>query len=103
MAVLTGTDFIQAVQNYVGNDNSDEGVKFFSDMLDTYDALTKSSQAERVAELENQLKATNDTWAARYNERFRAGIIGIADSRKSEQQQAAEDRAASIGFSDLFG
>lgn len=102
MAVLSGAEFAQAVQNYVGTDNSEEGIKFFSDMLDTYDNLTKSSQAERVAELEKQLKDTNDAWVARYNERFRSGIVGKADSRKSEKEQADEERAANIGYNDLF-
>lgn len=102
MAVLNKDDFFSAISTMVGDNTSEEALQFIENMTDTYAALEETGNDARVAELEQQLKETNEAWSKRYKERFfsggRVNALSSAEEIEDEQEALNED----IRIEDLF-
>lgn len=102
MAVLNRDDFFSAINAMVGDNTSEEALQFIENMTDTYAALEETGNDERVAELEEKLKETNEAWSKRYKERFfsggRVNALSDPDAIEEEQSLVNED----IRIEDLF-
>lgn len=66
MAVLSKDDFLASLKNKIGEDTSDEALKFLEDMTDTYDSLSKN----RGEDWEKKYKDLDNSWRDKYKKRF---------------------------------
>lgn len=69
MSVLSKEEFEQLIKNKVGDDTSDESIKFIEDTMDTYNHLESQSSTDWKSKYEE-----NDAeWRKKYTERFFTG------------------------------
>ena len=70
--VLTKEEFLANLKSRVGDDTSDEALKYLEDMTDTFNDLTKKAQGNKKTdeEWEKELKAKDEEWRIKYRERF---------------------------------
>lgn len=74
MAILSKDEFFERVRSRIGDDTSDDAIKFLEDMTDTYsDFETRSQGGENW---EARYKANDEAWRKRYQARFFAGNPG---------------------------
>lgn len=90
MAVKTREEIIANLNNILGENNSDDALQLLTDINDT---LGSQSDAQRVTELENQLKEQDATWRKKYRDAFMHG----ADESFEEETDKKPKK-----FSDLF-
>lgn len=69
---LTREEFMNQLKQRIGDDRSDETLKFLEDMTDTYDELEKQNSGNKKTdeEWEKELKAKDDEWRKKYTDRF---------------------------------
>lgn len=72
MAVLNKTEFMNLIKSRVGDDTSDETLKFLEDINDTYNDLEKKINPNKKTdeEWEAELEAKDKEWRERYRSRF---------------------------------
>lgn len=70
--VLTKEEFLANLKSRVGEDTSDEALKYLEDMTDTFNDLTKKALGNKKTdeEWEKELKAKDEEWRIKYRERF---------------------------------
>lgn len=83
--VLTKQEFMNLIKSRIGEDNSDETLKYLEDITDTYNDLEKKLNPNKKSdeEWEAELKAKDDEWREKYKARFFDGI----DSPKGEEHK----------------
>ena len=76
MAVLNKADFMNAIKSRIGEDNSDETLKFLEDISDTYNDLEKKLNPNKKTdeEWQSELEAKDKEWREKYKARFFEGI-----------------------------
>ena len=90
MAVKTREEIIASINSIIGDNNSDEALQLLTDVRDT---IGNETDAQRITELENQLKEQDATWRKKYRDAFLNG----ADESFEE-----EDNKPPRRFEDLF-
>lgn len=90
MAVKTRDEIIADLNSILGENNSDDALQLLTDINDT---LGSQSDAQRVTELENQLKEQDATWRKKYRDAF---MHGAGESFEEETDKKPKK------FSDLF-
>lgn len=70
MAVRTRDEIMLQLQTIIGEDTSDETLAFIQDVSDT---LGDDNSAERITQLETQLRDQDETWRRRYRDAFFSG------------------------------
>lgn len=108
--ILKKEEFLETLKNKVGDDTSDESIKFLEDMSDTYNALeTANTQppAENEKYNEKAFKELDDNWRKKYKERFFSNEDENIKPPKPPQQQinkppAETPQEAKITYADLF-
>lgn len=70
MAVKTRDEIMSQLQTIIGEDTSDETLTFIQDVSDT---LGNDNSAERIAQLETQLRDQDETWRKKYRDAFFSG------------------------------
>ena len=90
MAVKTREEIIASISSIIGDNNSDEALQLLTDVRDT---IGNETDAQRITELENQLKEQDATWRKKYRDAFLNG----ADESFEE-----EDNKPPRRFEDLF-
>lgn len=90
MAIKTSEEIITSLNTILGDNNSDEALELLTDIRDTIGSQT---DAQRVTELEQQLKDQDATWRKKYREAFLNG----ADESFEEEENKPPKR-----FEDLF-
>ena len=100
MPVLSREDFLANIRGRVGEDTSDEAMKFIEDMTDTYDDLvSKTSDKENwKAKYEENDKA----WRTKYRDRFFSSENTSPNEAKSEQIEDVQSDGEETTFDDLF-
>lgn len=68
MAMLNREQFFQSLQARVGEDKSDETMKFMEDVTDTYTQL--ETLATGMEDWKNKYEENDNTWRDKYKERF---------------------------------
>ena len=95
-------EFFDAIKDIIGDDTSEKALSFLENMTDTYAAFEETGNDARVAELEKELKDTNEAWSKRYKERFFSGGRVNAFSDNEDDEEDPEARAEEIRIDDLF-
>lgn len=90
MAIKTREEIITSLTNILGEDTSDEALELLTDVRDT---LGNQTDAQKITELENQLKEQDATWRKKYRDAFLSG----ADESFEEEQNKTPKK-----FEDLF-
>lgn len=80
--VLTKEEFLANLKSRVGEDTSDEALKYLEDMTDTFNDLTKKALGNKKTdeEWEKELKAKDEEWRVKYRERFFNSDASISDN-----------------------
>lgn len=104
MAVLEKENFFKRIQEYVGDDVSDESIAFIEDITDTYNALKEASKNEN--EWETKYKELDEKWKKRYRDRFFSGNTGTPettpDTVLEQQKEDVESDDEKKDFDELF-
>ena len=90
MAVKTKEEIMSILRDYVGEDTGDNALGLIQDISDTLD----NSGAERISQLEQQVKDTDENWRKKYRDTFFAG--------KPDPQEEEEKPKKPRTFEDLF-
>lgn len=100
MAVLSREDFLANIRGRVGEDTSDEAMKFIEDMTDTFDDLvSKTSDKENwKAKYEENDRA----WRTKYRDRFFSSDNTSPAEVKVEQTEDVIADGEETTFEDLF-
>ena len=89
MPALDREQFNAAIRGIVGESPDDNGLAFITDMNDTYDELSRTTEQVR-----EEMKQQDDEWRKRYADAFNRPV------EKSQPTKA--ERAKTITISDLF-
>ena len=95
MAVLNRDDFMNRINEIVGEDTSDKTLEFISDMSETFDSLNSGNQG-----WEQKYKDLDNNWRKKYKERFMQG--SPTDDKSEDENVARDERANTITIADLF-
>ena len=105
MAILSKEEFMNRVKERVGEDTSDEAIKFLEDMSDTFDDL--DSKTKDKEDWKAKYEKNDKEWREKYRERFFNG--GSDDKEedleyddKTDPKTKEQERAESVSFDDLF-
>lgn len=104
MAVLSREEFLNQIHERIGDDSSDESIKFLEDMTDTYNALEEKIN-DNGEDWKHKYELNDAMWKKRYQTRFFSGN-GYSNNPDSESEESPEDkalqRATTISMNDLF-
>lgn len=103
MAVLSREDFFSMIKSKIGEDTSDEALKFIEDITDTYNDLSNSSKNDGE-DWKTRYEENDKQWRERYKERF-FGETSETDpiiEPKPEPKDPEIEKAETIKVDDLF-
>ena len=112
MAVRTKEEIMNKVKTYMGDDTSDDALAFVTDLSDTLDSGSKSTNNDGVdykakyEEAEARVKDTDAKWRQRYRDRF-FGVIDPNDDKEfgeagDGEPKKQDDQPEPEKFEDLF-
>lgn len=101
MAILSRDDFFNAIKTRIGDDTSDDAIKFIEDVTDTYNALDKDNSGE---DWEKRYNENDKMWREKYRARFfdSEAKDDPTDVPEVEKKDPEQERAESISINDLF-
>ena len=106
MAVLNKADFMKLIKSRVGDDTSDEALKFIEDINDTYDDLEKKVNPNKKTdeEWQKELEAKDNEWREKYKARFFDGVESGVDPEEKMVNPEKKDPLPeeTITVDDLF-
>lgn len=88
MAIKTRDELISSVSDILGENNSDEALQLLTDLRDT---LGSQTDAQRITELENQLKEQDATWRKKYRDAFLSGADESFEEEENKRPRKYED------------
>lgn len=104
MAVLEKENFFKRVQEYVGDNVSDESITFIEDITDTYNALEEAFKNDN--EWKRKYEELDEAWKKRYRDRFFSGNTGTPettpDTVLEKQKEDVECDGEKKDFDELF-
>lgn len=95
MSVLSKEEFLTAIRNRIGDDNSEEAIAFLENMSDTYEDLENGNHEGFVTQ--EEYDNMNNSWAEKYKNRFTEG--GNEPLKKKEEEPEINEN---ITINDLF-
>lgn len=88
MAIKTRDELISSVSDILGENNSDEALQLLTDLRDT---LGSQTDAQKITELENQLKEQDATWRKKYRDAFLSGADESFEEEQNKRPRKYED------------
>ena len=104
MAVLKKDEFFAAIKARIGDDSSDETIKFLEDMTDTYNDLNNKA-GDSGEDWKAKYEQNDKEWRERYKNRFYSTgteTDPIPDPEPEEKKTEEEEKAENIQIDDLF-
>lgn len=107
MAILSKEDFLNAIKVRVGDDVSDDAMKFIEDMTDTFDSLSAPKETDGE-DWKSKYEALDKEWRDKYKARFFEGASTqssestSAKEVKKEQEEDVKEDGEDVTFDDLF-
>ena len=103
MAILKREDYLNRIQNWLGDDSSDESISMLEDLTDTYNDLEKRANGDGE-DWKRKYEENNSAWQKRYRQRFFSGNgYSNMDSNEFDDEEDKElKRAETIKIDDLF-
>lgn len=102
MAVVSKEVIMNRLNEFAGEESTDEVIALLEDVADTLDSLSdNTSLVERVSELESKINETENYWRNKYRERFYRGSEEEEVTEPAEGIES-EENIESITYDDLF-
>jgi hypothetical protein len=102
MSVLKREEYLNKIQNLLGDDSSDESIAMLEDLTDTYNDLEKRANGDGI-DWKAKYEENDSAWKKRYTKRF---FSGNGYSNSDDEEESEEDtelkRAQTITINDLF-
>lgn len=110
MAIVSKDEIMKQVKELLKDNTSDEAIALIENVNDTLDSLGDSGKIDelnqKITDLEQAVKDTEDKWRTKYTERFYSGTddkTKIDDpSVVNPTPSSEEDNNAPETFEDLF-
>ena len=108
MAILDKENFFASIKARIGDDVSDDAMKFIEDMTDTYNSLTDEGAKDDGEDWKTKYEELDKTWREKYKARFFDGSNtnssneSSKDEAKKEQEDDVKDDGEEVSFDDLF-
>lgn len=100
MAVLSKEDLMAQVQTRLGEDKSDDAIKFLEDISDTMDDLV--SKTTDTTDWETKYHELDNEWRTKYTERFYSGSSDNEDNNGGNENHDEGTKVEPKTFADLF-
>lgn len=94
MAILTQEQYMQSIQNIIGDRTDDEAITLIENLTDTYNDLSERANPNGV-NWEQRAHDIEEEWKAKYKERFFSGSSPEPEPQPNEPTKA-------MSFEDLF-
>lgn len=101
MAILTREDLMSQVRTRVGEDTSDEAIKFIEDVTDTIADLESKANGDGI-DWKAKYEENDKTWREKYRERFFSGSAEDDDDNGHKDDDDGEPSKAPKTFEELF-
>ena len=107
MAILSKEDFLNSIKQRIGDDTSDDAMKFLEDMTDTFEDLSKAKETDGE-DWKAKYDELDKTWRDKYKARFFEGSNANSSNEtnasgvKDEETNDTQDDSESVTFDDLF-
>ena len=96
MSILNREDFFTRVNEFVGDDSSDDSIKFVEDMTDTYNDMENRANGDGI-DWEERYKENDEAWRKKYRARFFSGGVSSAMPYEEKKEEKKE-----LEIEDLF-
>lgn len=102
MAVLNKEAFMNTLKSKIGDDTSEDAIKFLEDMADTYADLEG-----RIGEdWKTKYEENDKQWRQKYRDRFFSGVTQESaekdDALRDQKEDVKEDAEGDKTFEELF-
>lgn len=96
MAVLNRDEFISRVNDFIGENSSDDAISFLDDMIDTYEDLANKS----TTDWEQRYHDLDEAWKKRYKRRFLTAASVVTNEDDDDETTTLD--VEEINIDDLF-
>lgn len=93
---LSKEAYLESLKARIGEDTSEEAIKFIEDFSDTYEQL--EARTSDQTNWEQKYKENDNSWREKYKERFFSAAGNIIE----EENKGLEKDSEKKSFSDLF-
>ena len=93
---LSKEEYLESLRTRIGEDNSEEAIKFVEDFTDTYNQLEE--RAADQTDWEAKYKENDESWRKKYRERF----FDASGEIQKEEEKALNKDSEKLTFNDLF-
>lgn len=100
MAILSKDEFLGVLQSRIGEDVSEDSLKFIEDVTDTYNNLESKVNTDGE-DWKTKYQELDDTWKNRYKERFFNQNTSGDEAIRKQIEDVKDDETIKT-FSDLF-
>lgn len=101
MAVLSKEEFMNRLQERIGEDTSDEAMTFIEDMTDTFNDMETRSSGNNDSEWKQKYDELDKSWRKKYKDRFFNSETNPADVKEEQEEDIIDDTEEKT-YADLF-
>lgn len=101
MAVLSKEEFMNRLQERIGEDTSDEAMTFIEDMTDTFNDMESRSSGNNDSEWKQKYDEMDKSWRKKYKDRFFNSETTSADVKEEQEEDVIDDTEEKT-YADLF-
>lgn len=101
MAVLSKEEFMNRLQERIGEDTSDEAMAFIEDMTDTFNDMESRSSGNNDSEWKQKYDELDKSWRKKYKDRFFNSETTPADVKEEQEEDVIDDTEEKT-YADLF-
>ena len=101
MAILNKEEFMNRLQERIGDDTSDEAMTFIEDMTDTFNDMETRSSGQSDEQWKQRYDELDKSWREKYKARF-FNSETTPDDVKEVQEDDVKDDAEEKTYADLF-
>lgn len=95
MSVLTREDFFTRLNDFVGDNSSDDAISFVEDMTDTYNDIETRANGDGT-DWEQRYRENDEAWRKKYRSRFFSGTAPYP------REDEIHEEKREITYEDLF-
>lgn len=99
MPALSREDFMGAIKARIGEDTSDEALKFLTDMSDTFDTLEQSAKGDGI-DWKAKYEENDKSWREKYRDTFFSKPV--QDDPIEPPVPPKEEQPKMLKYEDLF-
>lgn len=101
MAILNREEFLNRLQERVGEDTSDEAMAFIEDMTDTFNDMETRSNGNSNEQWQQRYDELDKSWRKKYKDRFFNSETTPNEAKDTQEENVKED-AEEKTYADLF-